>query len=200
MLFPLKLDPSKADVHILHLLSSDGGVAPCTTFHIAQCYCSIDGMHCQIIYHIKKWASCIHMVGLPPAASDNDEASKATAASCKSLGRVPSMHSMAHLRGPEFQVQFTILGRNHWAALSLSLERHCERNAADVDPPAVAGGGGAPELSVLLRQRALIWGRHPQPHQVPPPIQLLQSHIVHPANHCFLIACFCSAGSGRGHI
>lgn len=64
------------------------------------------------------------------------------------------------------------------AAFLLGLKRHGKGNAANVDAPTVAGGGGAPELCILFRQRALIRGRHPQPHQVPPPVQLLQIQCV----------------------
>ena len=56
----------------------------------------------------------------------------------------------------------------------LSLQRHSHAGLADVDAAPVPGRGGAPQLHVLLRQRALVWRRHPQPHQVAPPLQLLR--------------------------
>ena len=56
---------------------------------------------------------------------------------------------------------------------SFGFQGHSQGGAADEDAAPVPRRGGAPELNVLVRQGPLIGWRHPQPHQVPPSVDLL---------------------------
>ena len=59
-----------------------------------------------------------------------------------------------------------------WTVASFSLQGDSEL-ALHHDAAPVAGDGVVPELGVLLRQRPVVSGAHPQAQQVPPLVDVL---------------------------